>query len=209
MAACVVIVFLFYVGDRLWDREIERRLIRDGVSIQAKMVGNGNKAIHGQTFVPGDIINVEFDWKGQDIRQPGPLHHPAAVGEVITIHVDPNDPAVWTDLSETEPLLASMFVGFLFLPVAPIVFFLAWLKQKTVRAQWENGEAMVAVVDERRQTPVAPLCYAIRCSFRDQRDKRLFTVYVPPVGKLLEPGSEIWVIGSFRQARPVAAMWFE
>ena len=206
----VLAVFAFYAGDRLWDRAIVGRLIREGTVVQATMVGNAVKAIHGQLFLPGDIIYMQFDWDGQERRDLGPIHRQMAVGEKVTIHVDRNDPGVWTDLTDTETLLATMFVGFLFLPAAPILFVVARFKQRALLAQWINGEAAAAVVHERKQTPIAPLSYAIRCSLRDQRDKRLFTVYIPQsTGKNLDQGSTIWVVTSYRQSRSVAAMWFE
>jgi hypothetical protein len=208
LALAVLLVFAFYVADRLWDREIERRLIRDGAVVHAKLMGNSAKAIHGQTFSPGDIIQVRFDWNGQEVQPSGPIHSTAAVDEMVTIHVDRDDPQVWTDLTQIEPMLTSLFVGLLFLPVAPIVFAVAWTKQRAIQKQWQNGQAVEAIVHDRKQTPVAPMSYAVRCSLHNQRDKRLFTVYVPQGIANLEDGSTIWVITDSKQTRPVAALWF-
>ncbi len=209
IALSIFIVFLVYVVDRLWEREIDRRLIRDGAVVQAKMMGTADKYITGQKFSPGDIVNVQFSYNGQDFNVPGPIHDTMAVGQMFPIHVDKESPAVWTDLNDTAPLLASMFVGFLFLPFAPLALAVAIIKQRALKSQWETGEPAAAIVQDRRQTPVAPLSYAIRCSLRDHRNKQLFTVYVPSSGATLEPENVIWVINSNLQSRPVAAMWFE
>jgi hypothetical protein len=208
LALGTVAVFLAFTGDRVWERQTESRLIHHGTMLQAVVLGNSAKNIHGQTFSPGDIVSVQFNFNGQETTATGPIHQSVAVSNQIQIHVDPNDSAIWTDLTQVTPLPALLFVGMMFLPMLPVVLALGWIRWRKIDQLWMKGEAVVAVVRERKQTPIAPLSYAIHCNLRNSKDKRIFTVYVPSTGLALEKGSLLWVL-VYGRSRPVAAMWFQ
>jgi hypothetical protein len=128
-------------------------------------------------------------------------------GDTITLHVDPKDPTRWTDRSEPTPLLASLIVGLIALPIVPLLAVFGILQQRGFQRTWQKGTAALAVVHERKQSPIAPMSYALRCSMQDLRTRELFTVYVPRIGNGLEKGDVIWVITASKKGNALAALW--
>jgi hypothetical protein len=72
---------------------------------------------------------------------------------------------------------------------------------------WQSGSAMVGVVFDRKQSPIAPLAYAIRFSLQGGNDKKLYSVFVPKVGYGLSRGDLIWVIMPGKRGLPLAGLW--
>ena len=209
MALAVLAMILGYAADRLWARHVENRLIADGVPVAAKVLNTPVHATPGQTADAGDPVAVSFPWQGQPTRASGSLTRSSLIGNTIPIHVDSADPTNWTDQTEPTPLDHALFVGLLLLPIAPALAAVAAVRRRSVLRTWRLGTAALAVVADRRQVPIAPLSYAVRCSLRDGGDRRLRTVYVPSAGRTLTKGDALWLVVPPRRGRPLAAMWFE
>jgi hypothetical protein len=208
MALAVLAMILAYAADRLWDRHVENRLIANGLPLAAKVLGTPDHHTPGQTADPGDAVSLTISWRGQATQVVGALTRPSTIGNTIAIRVDSSDPRNWTDQTEPVPLANALFVGLLLLPIVPLLAAVAAVRRRGMTETWQLGELALAVVTDRRQVPIAPLSYAVRCSLPDGGDRRLRTVYVPPAGRLLGKGDALWLILPPGRGRPVAAMWF-
>ena len=209
LAAVLAGVVVALTAGRLWARHGETRLIVDGAAVAARVVGSGDHATVGQTAAAGEPALVEFEWHGQPVRTANPLTAPSTIGATIPIRVDPADPTLWTDRSTATPVADALDVGLVLLvTLVPPVMAVAVLKRRARLRTWRSGEAAIGVVADRRQVPIAPLSYAVRCSLRDGTDRRLRTVYVPAAGRRLAKGDELWVLVPPGRGRAVAAMWF-
>ena len=208
MAAAVLAMIGTFAANRLWVREGENRLIRGGVPAMALVLSNDIHSQPGQTADVGREVVVRFPFNGQPVTLHGFLTRSALIGARVPIHVDPADPGVWTDQTEATPVLHAIFVGLLLLPLAAALTGVAWLARRTAVRTFRFGRPALAVVSARGQTPIAPLSFAVRCSLRDGPDRTIRTVYVPPAGRPLAKGDELWLLVPAR-GRPVAAMWFE
>lgn len=213
LAVAIFLLTVVYAVERIWVWNAQGKLIRDGTVIVAKVVEVNGQAITNLKQPPDSMTTLEFDWQGVPQRVRGQLEDHTdyiVVGQSQSIHVDPADPNNWTARVQPAPLVQSLFLGFVLLPLPVVLIVIAAAKRKRIWNTWENGQAALAVVLERQQTPVAPLSYAIRCSLRDRRDKRILTVFVPRAGAALKKNDLLWVLlpGS-KSAKPVAASWFQ
>ena len=209
MAAAVLLAVGGYSVAQLVERANLNRLTTAGVPVAAKVVSTDNRSIVGQAATTEEQANLTFDWHGQPTTARGFLSHNSTIGATIPIRVDPADPTVWTDQTESAPLVRSLFVGLAVFPLVPVLLAVAVVRRAAVARTVRLGRAAVAVVADRRQTPIAPLSYAVRCALPDGADRRLRTVYVPHVGRSLAKGDEIWLLLPIGRGRPVAAAWFE
>jgi hypothetical protein len=98
-------------------------------------------------------------------------------------------------------------IGLFVLPLIPIVLLAGYAQVRSLLNLWKNGVSAVAVIYDRKQSPIAPMSYALRCSLQGNRQKTLFTVFVPRIAYGLEKGDLIWVITPPKKGRPIAALW--
>ncbi len=219
IAAAILTLILAYGGDRFWSWHLENRLILSGVPVSAKIVEAGGVAVaretmKGQHVEPTAQVTLEFDWHGQTQRVDGTLEDRTTdipIDSDVTIHVDPDDPTVWTYRSEPVSLAQELFLVLILLPIPIALAGWATMQRRKLLAAWKHGDAVAGVVSDRRQTPIAPQSYAVRCSIPSRRDKRLFTVFVPAAGAKLNKSDPIWLIlpAPGQRGRPTAAMWYQ
>ena len=92
LAVAVALAVAAYAASQGVERATEIRLIRDGVPVQATVMGNSQKATPGMAIVADqEDVTVEFPWKGSPARPLGHLTRNATIGEVVSLHVDPAD----------------------------------------------------------------------------------------------------------------------
>ncbi len=207
MALLTLLMFGAFAGDRLYARQSEIELISHGAAVTATITYAENKQNH-QPFTSSDKCALTVNWPGNpETLSDVYLTNGGTTGATIMLHVDKTDHTRWTDRSEATPLLDSLFVGLLALPVLPVLLLLGMREMLSLRKLWQNGSAALAIVSDRRQSPIAPQSYAVRCSLREARRRDLFTVYVPRVGSGLQKGDVIWVITSAKKGQPLAALW--
>ena len=207
LAILILISFGAFAGDRLWERQVEYRLIHSGLTVQTKIVAAENKVLN-QPVGAGDMVRLEIMFADKTVEdQTGPLTQPAVVGGFITAHLDPADHSRWTDRSEPTPLLDSLLIGLLALPLIPVLIWMSYRQMTLLIRTWRNGSHAAAVVFDRRHSPIAPMSYTLRCSLQNHKRKDLFTVYVPRVGYGLEKGDLIWVILPPKKGYTLAALW--
>jgi hypothetical protein len=207
MVAMTMLLFFCFCGDRLWARHVESELIRTGLVVPTHIVAAENKQ-KDQPFTSSDKCTLLLHLPSGDEDLDGVyLTFGGMTNSNIILHVDPNDHTRWTDRSEATPLLDSLFVGLLALPVIPLLLVLGVIQLRRLQRIWQNGQPALAVVSERKHTPIAPMSYVLRCSMQDLRTRDMFTVYVPRIGNGLEKGDLIWVITSAKKENPLAALW--
>jgi hypothetical protein len=210
LAAMVLITFSLYAADRLWARAQETQLIHSGIPVTAKVVGAENK-IGGMPIGPGDFVRLEITWPSANgdlvDADTGHLSGPSVVGSDVKIFVDPADHSRWTDRTTPTPLLDSLLIGLLMLPLIPVMVWLAFVEAGKLLSIWQNGTAQIAVIFDRKHSSIAPMSYVLRCSLQAARQKELFTVYVPRIAYGLEKGDLIWVITPSKKGRPLANLW--
>jgi hypothetical protein len=214
LAGLILLMCAALIVDRVWLWVQENQLIRNGTVVTAEIVeANTGSTVPHQLVEMDEMISVQFNWKGQQqtaVGYPRDRTQHYLINQKLNIRVDPNDPTTWTDLTQNEPLMLTLFVGLMILPIPPVLVLIAALKRKQIWKTWQTGDGVVAVVAERRQTPVAPGAYAVRCSMRDSRDRRLFTVYLPRRGGDVAKDDLIWlIVPKEKKARPLAAGWFQ
>ena len=209
MAAAVLLAVAAYAVGRGVVRSGENRLITAGTPVVTKVLGTPDHTVPGQAVKVGETVTLAFDWHGQPRTVVGTLAHDATVAGPMAIRVDPADPTVWTDATEPTPLARSLVVGLVVLPVVPLLLLVAVWRRAGVARTYTLGRLADAVVADRRQTPVAPLSFAVRCSLREGGDRRLRTVYVPRAGRSLAKGDVIAVLVPTGRGRIVSALWFE
>ena len=209
LAGAVAVAVVGLMVQRLWARQGESRLIATGAAVAARVVSSGDHATPGQMADAGRPAMVEFGWHGQPIRTVNVLTATSTVGATVPVRVDPTDPTLWTDRTAPTSVADAVGVGLaLLVTLVPLVMSIAVFKRRARVRAWRLGGAVEAVVADRRQVPIAPLSYAVRCSLRDAADRRLRTVYVPPAGRSLAKGDALWVLVPPGRGRAVAAMWF-
>ena len=209
LAVLVLLMFSAFVADRLWSRYTENQLIQFGVAVPAKIATGENK-MKDEPVSSSDRVMLEVNWPDHEEELAGVyLTSGGFVGRTITLHIEKSDHTRWTDRSEPTPLLDSLFVGLLALPILPALIVVAIVQMRRLENIWQHGLAGPAVIFDRRHSPIAPMSYAVRCSLQNHANKKLFTVFVPRAHHGLEKGELIWVIIPPKKGRPLAVLWME
>ena len=207
LGVLIFLMFACYAGDRLYARLEDSRLIRHGVVLHAKIVAAENKVIN-HPVGPDDVVQLQFTWPdGSQDTVTGQLALTGVVGGEVRVHVDPADHTHWTDRHAPISLIDTLLIGILVLPLIPAVVAVAWVQARALMVTWQNGSAVPAAIFDRKQSPIAPMSYALRCSLSNNRKKELVTVFVPRAKSGLDKGDLIWVIAPTKKGRPLAAMW--
>jgi hypothetical protein len=202
----ILLMFGAYAGDCLWNRHRESDLIQNGITLVAKIVAADNK-VGRMPLSPVDTVKIEIPFPEQSETQVGHLSSNNYLQGNVTVHIDPADHAHWTDRSTPTPLLDSLLLALLGLPIVPIMLALAYVQSRAMQQTWKNGSASPAVIFERDHSAIAPMSYRLKCHLINSRQKQLFTVYVPQARTGLEKGDQIWVIAPQKKGRYLAALW--
>ena len=206
LAIIIFVLFAAYTIEQVLIRNDEVKLIKSGMFITARLLSAENRNKDQQTQ-PTDLAHLMLNLPGGAMEVTGYLYNPWMVGHEVTVHVDPQDHNHWTDRTEPTSVLDSLFVGILVSPLVPGLFIVAYLKMRATQQVWQNGTAQLAVISERKQSPIAPMSYAIRCSLQVSRDKKLFNVFVPKTGSGLKAGDLIWVMMPQKKGPPLSGLW--
>ena len=195
---------------RLLGTAQDRRLVREGRKVEAKILKADHLGVVGQTISPEAdatfTFDVELDGKRHEVS--GKLkqqREPLGPGKVVTLYVDPNDPSQFTDRTEVA-WRDDLFVLMLIAPVITVLVLVALVKRTMALRAWRDGEAMAAVVVETKQSASAPLSRLVRYTLRDVRDNRVFSTVVPTRVGTLNQGDTFWVVGG-KGGAVVAALY--
>jgi len=206
LAVAVLVLFAVYTVERVLVRNDEVKLIRDGMIVTARLASAENRN-KDQMTTPTDQVHLMLNLPTGVEEVTGYLTKQSLVGHDVSVRVDPGDHTRWTDRTEATPLLESLLVGIMVSPLVPVLFIMAYLKLRNMQKVWQTGTAQIAVISDRRQSPIAPMSYSLRCSLQNGNDKKLFDVFVPKAGKDLAEGGLIWVIVPVKKGSPLAGLW--
>jgi hypothetical protein len=184
----------------------EQRLIATGAIVTATVIEVNGDARVGGKFPPGLPCTLKFDWQGQTINAYGILSSNEYVtnGQSTVLHVDPNDPTVWTDRRYPEPLGQRVIAGAVVIPAALIALAAALMLRRRLLAIWRDAEAALFSVIDTRHTALAPLSHTVRCVSAIGRDPTIVTVYLPNRFPRPQPGEVLWLI--HRPGKPKSAI---
>lgn len=217
LAAGLALLLLYIIGMQTSAWLTERRLIHHGTVVEAKIISADTPIVGnvtaGRPMPPDSDVDLEFDWTdGRKLRVTGKsLGHidskqNVVVGKTVAIHVDPEDPSVWTSRTRPAPLISNQLIALsVGLPLLLILLAFAFLKRKALADVYGGGRIGSAIVVGLGQSPFAPRARAVRCTAADSNDKRVFTVYLPP-GDAPAPGESIWIIRPGAQLEPAIAL---
>jgi hypothetical protein len=178
----ILLMFGAYAGHCLWDRHMEGNLIRNGVTLTATIIQADYKVGH-MPLSPVDMVKLELPFPDQADTATGHLSSNNYLQGTVVVHVDPADHSHWTDRTTPTPLLDSLLLGLLGLPIIPVMLALGYRESRALLHTWKNGSVIPAVIFDRKHSPIAPMSCRLRCNLINSRQKLLFTVYVPQVRK--------------------------
>jgi hypothetical protein len=190
----------------------EAWLIANGVTVNAKVVAANGDTRNGSKNPPGSPVSLRYDWKDQTIDVAGSLstNDFITTGEMVQIHVDPNDTSVWTDRTAPEPLARRLIAGAIIIPAVMITIAGALLLRRRVLRVWRDADAALYSVVETRYSALAPLSHTVQCVLANQRDPTVVVVHVPARFPRPQPGELLWLIHRAGKAKgAIAACAFE
>jgi hypothetical protein len=143
----------------------------------------------------------KFTYNGQNYSVDGSIADQAddtglaVVGKKLTLHIDPADPANrWTAVSGNTALAVQLVGFWVTLPIALLLFALAFWQHSRLLAIWTSGRDLVCIVVDTNQSALAPLSLSVRCTPVHGFERHVVTVVVPR--RLANPrtGDELWVV---------------
>ena len=205
----LIVLMLYFAVARIYDWKQDSDLVLHGTPVTATV---GVEGVPRAGYVPpsGTPYTLSFTLNGQDQQVTGTLegHTEVPTGQKLAIRIDPNDLTRWTDLTEPRGL-----GGYLIVPVliAPIVLAAlvaaAWIRRGLLLV-WRNGIGESAVVVDRRQTALAPMSQALRCTIPSRSDKRLVLIYLPGQSPKLQRGETVTIVRDTQKgATAIASAW--
>jgi hypothetical protein len=202
----------WFLTQQLLAFRSEQRLISGGAAVTATVIEVNNEARVGAKYPPGLPCTLKFDWQGQTINAYGILSSNAYVtdGESVNLHVDQNDPTVWTDRIYPEPLGQRVIAGAVVIPAALITVAAALMLRRRLLAIWRDAEAVLFSVVDTRHSALAPLSHTVRCVAASGRDPTIVIVYLPTRILRPQPGEVLWLL--HRAGKPkfaIAAIAYE
>lgn len=190
----VAMAYLLVVQTMEWTKDA--RLVESGAPVEATVFEAGVK-LKNRPISPLASVDLTYKYNGQDYKVTGELPERRGDllnGQTLPIRVDPNDPKVWTNRTTPPALSGYLTPPLLLLPPLALAAGAALLSRQRVAGIWANGEAQQAIVVDTKQTPLAPLSQAVRCTLTGGRDKRLITVFVPQSAGKVAKGETLWIV---------------
>ncbi len=162
----------------------ERRIIATGTPVKAKVTQIGLKK---DRIVPrDDVTYVVLEYvdpkSGMTFTQDGNLPRKpkssVSLDEILTIRIDPNDPASWTERSEPVSLLLELSVPLILSPLVPLTLWLAWRQRNRVLKVLATGQIKKASVSSIKHSSIAPMSSIISFAV-DGTDRTIRSAYWP------------------------------
>jgi hypothetical protein len=184
-ALLVLIITGVVAADVAADALHHRRLIRTGTPVQAKLIEVAQTSRAGFAVIRTDTVPVKLQWtnptdgKTQTVTAvlpPGPGY--AKVNELLDIRVSPDDPADWIEATGENPW-ARMWITFMLVPVAVLLFALSWWQRRRVLEVWRNGKRADGIVVSCTHAAMSPASRICRFTYADGRDRRVFKLLYP------------------------------
>jgi hypothetical protein len=153
----------------------------------------------GNTFpqcaeIPPHDATWQLAYQTLEIRLEAKAGAFARVGEVLPIHVDPNDVSRWTELTEAEPWSKELRMVYVLSALFALLLAMTMLKRRGVLRVWRDQPLMPAVVLEARHTAIAPASRLIRFTLSEGDDRRVHSTLMPARAGVPEQGETLWLI---------------
>ncbi len=189
----------------------ENRLLTEGTPVQATIDSVGRITAPRARFEPNLPANLTFQLNDQEYRVEGILAgriKPLEVGERVTLHVDPADPAThWTAREKATSFGAAFVAVWTLVALALLALAGGLFGRRRVLRLYETGATATATVEDVRQTALAPSSRLVRCAIDSTGDNRLYSVYYPRTPIPVDVGQQIPVIYS-KSGKAIAVDWF-
>jgi hypothetical protein len=195
-----VILFLVSVGFAVegylsWRTEAD--LIEHGTLVQATVTEAGG-GLARRVIAEDAAWDVKFQFNGQthlDEGYPPYTEIRQHNGDVIPIHIDPNDPDHWTN-RPTPPPLSQKLVGLPFvLGMLVICLLFALVRMARLKKVCTQGKVGWATILSLGQSSLAPRSYTARCTWADDTSPTVYSVFVPR-RIAPQPGDKIQIAAS-------------
>lgn len=179
-----------------------RGLILHGQKVNAKVVEVGG-VTRNVTMAPNVPVKLAFTLNGRPHTVAGILEGRTEfirTHDDVTIYVDPADLSRWTALLEVPPLSRQLLSVWLTLPLALALLIVAGVLRIRLLRLWRDGQAESVLVLHSQHSALAPLSRLVRCTPRDERDTRVFSVFLPQRRGVPLRGQGLWIIRSGNRA---------
>jgi len=199
-AALLLAIGLWYAWDQVAQYQTEKQLIENGTRVSALITDADGDSVPGHKAPPGTPCTMVFQLDGKQVEVNGSLvprddRDFVIIRSTVILHVDPSDPAKWTNRSEPEPILRRMIGGeIVVLPILAATLVLALFARRRVLRFWRAEPAALFAVEHVRTGPIAPLSHAVNCAPLSGRDRRTTTIYLPGSYRKPQPGELLWLI---------------
>jgi hypothetical protein len=176
----LLLIAIGYTVGAFHDWQIEADLINHGTLVQAT-INEAGGGIARRVIAEDAAWDVKFPLNGQtqvETGYPPYTDERRYNGDVIPIHVDPNNPEHWTN-RPTPPPLGQRLIGLPFILGMAVICFLFAI----IRAMRLRGICAAGIIGEARilslgQSALAPRSYAVRCVWADERSRSIYSVFV-------------------------------
>jgi hypothetical protein len=205
---------IYFLANSFHMRAHEAWLIEHGVPVRATIYVAGETSVPRRKEARDSAVVLHFQWHGQEFESgasklPG-RQQMIETGSILPIHVNPDNPNDWTWLNEPFPIMNRAFGAIITFPLAALVMLYAFLRRAMLLRTWRDGQAVEALVVNARSTAVAPRCRAVEATPSDEKEKRVFIVYLPANQANIEAGDVLYIIrDGTRSTSAIAAGWFE
>jgi hypothetical protein len=175
---------------------LERRIVAEGTLVKAKVTRAGDYVISTQTAYPDAEVALEFEYEKTTYDVTGRLagrKEGIRPQSFVDIRIDPADPNKWTYRTDPPALGQKLLAPLMVLPVAGALLAVAAIKRNRLLKTWTTAPAKLAVVVSMKHTALAPAANTVQCAIPEDRDKKLYTVFLPPNVKLRK-GAILWLL---------------
>jgi len=181
----VIAVMTYFTVWRITDALNDRAIIRGGQVVQTTIASVNGGTTPGYAVLRHERVPVTLSAKLPDGRQmafAGQLSVAAGyakVGQPLTIRVDRNDPARWTDRTEVVPWVQELALTLMFLPVIAALLIGALVMRGKILRVWRDGAVVDGEIVELRTYAIAPLSRRVKYKLTGSSERRLFSALWP------------------------------
>ena len=180
---CVVTIVLTYNSAK--TARDEQWLFTSGAKVDAKVLRIGLSKARNAPRDEALDVDLEFTLPGaKDVttvqgflsRKPGGN---VKLDEIIPIHVDPNNPKLWTDLEKPIPFSIHFATLFGIVPITLLCLLGTWYNRSAMLKTYRNGTVRQATVLSTRLPALAPASKLVKFVLNEGDDLRIYQLYIP------------------------------
>lgn len=198
MGALLLLITAYHAASRWMTWKGEKRLIENGALVDAEVMSwEQNLDLPPNKVVPLNAsADIVYYYNGQKYREFGPLegrNQTTYTRKKIPIHIDRDNPRIWTARLAPEPLRNRLLGALLLSPGVVVLLAVAVIRRQGVLRLWRDGQAMLGHAMEVRHAAAAPFSRLVSCAVEDDAQNRVVKVIVP-AEKAPHVGQVLWLI---------------